>query len=207
MNSSIVTVTVAATSRRLATEAALRDELNATTEPAAARVGYVLDQASRAVESYCGRTFGRETVSEVFRHGWGVAPDVLRLDRRPIVSITSITEDGTALAADGREFDAEKGMVWRLQDDARIRWSARKIVIVYVAGYVLPEQANPTLPDDIIRATLITGAAMFGAIGRDPLLRSESVDGVAAASYLDPRGAGVPPQAEALLAPWREIRI
>jgi hypothetical protein len=204
---SILTVTVAATSRRLATETALRDEVNASTEPAASRVGYLLDQASGAVESYCGRTFARETVSETFRYGWGCAPDVLRLARRPIVSITSITEDGTALASDGREFDADAGLLWRLQDDSRIRWTARKITVVYVAGYLLPEQANPTLPADIIRATLITGAAMFAAIGRDPLLRSESVDGVASASYLDPRGTGVPPQAAELLAPYREIRI
>lgn len=205
--SSILTVTVAATVRRLATEAALRDEVNATTEPAAGRVQRVLDEASAAVESHCGRIFARETLSEIFRYGWGCAPDVLRLARRPIVSITSITEDGVALAAGDREFDADAGMVWRLQDDARVRWAARKITIVYVAGYLLPDEEGATLPADITRATLITGAAIFGAIGRDPLLRSESVDGVSSSSYLDPRGGGVPPQAAELLAAYREIRI
>jgi hypothetical protein len=88
-------------------------------------------------------------------------------------------------------------------------WIARKVTVVYVAGYLLPGQDGANLPADITRATIITAAAMFEAIGRDPLLRSESTDGVTAASYLDPRAnaGGVPPQAENLLSNYREIRI
>ena len=87
---SIVTVTTAATTRRLATEAALRVELGSPAEPLAARVDDVLDQASAAVESFCGRSLARETITEVFRLETLDQDDVLVLARRPIVSITSI---------------------------------------------------------------------------------------------------------------------
>lgn len=209
MYSAIATVTVAAATRRLATEAALRVELGSPAEPLAARVDDVLDQASAAVESFCGRSLARETVSEVFRQDAWSGIDALHLSRRPIVSMTSITEDGTALDAADREFDPESGMVYRLSSDERICWTARKITIVYVAGYLMPDETGTTLPYAITRATLMTAAAMFHAIGRDPALRSESVDGVAAASYLDPRAAalGLPPAAADLLMPFRDVRI
>ena len=206
---SLPTVTVAAATRRLATEAALRVELGSPAEPLAARVDDVLDQASAAVESFCGRSLARETISEVFRlDPWSSVPS-LKLSRRPIVSITSVTEDGTAVASEDREFDGDAGMVYRLSSDERVSFTARKITVVYVAGFLMPDESGTTLPYPITRAALITAAAMFHAIGRDPALRSESVDGVAAASYLDPRAAalGLPPAAADLLMPYRDVRI
>lgn len=207
MPSSILTVTTAATARRLSTEATLRLELMADIEPDAAAVLSLLDQASAAVESWCGRTFARETVSETFRLDAATLP--LILGRHPIVAVTGVTEDGVAVVSGDREFDPASGLLWRLSADTRIAWPASKIIVAYSAGYLLPGETGRDLPHDIERAALIVAAGLFAARGRDPLLRSESVDGVSAASWLDPRAGagGMPAQAAELLAPWRNWRV
>lgn len=208
MPSSLLSVTTPAAIRRLSTEDALRVEIMADAEPEAALVLSLLDQASAAVESWCGRTFARETVSETFRLA-AAHNAALLLSRRPITAIASVTEDGVALAAGDREHDADAGMLWRLSSDQRTAWTARKIVVSYTAGYLLPGDPNRTLPHEIERATLIVAASIFAARGRDPLLRSESVDGVATASYLDPRAGagGLPTAAAEMLAPHRELAL
>jgi hypothetical protein len=206
---SILTITTAATTanQRLCTLAAVKAELGISGTGEDAALDLLRDSASAAIASWCGRVLAEEVVQQLWRPiCWA---EVLILRRRPVTAISSITEDGVAVAAGDRELDADAGMLWRLSDDVRFTWRASKIIASYTAGYRVPDQATPTLPADIQRAAVLTVAAMYRAKGRDPMLRSVNIPDVGAESYLDPRAGmeGIPPQAAGLLAPYREISV
>lgn len=175
--------------------------------PDAGLTAHFVDQASAVVASHLGRPLARETLREVYRLE---EPEPhLPLARVPLVSITSIVEDGVTLTTDDWEADSEAGLLYRLSTDCRISWQARRIVVTYVAGYILPGAGVANLPADIERACLVTIASMAAGTGRDPQLRSESADGIGSASWLDPRAedGALPWSAAALLAPWRRFAI
>lgn len=207
---SILTVTSAAVSSDLTTPGAVTQQIGTTAD--ASYAARLITQASGAVASHLGRVLARETVQQVFRL---TSPRLasrqphLLLDRAPVVSIASIVEDGTTLTTDDWEADLDAGLLYRLQSDTRADWSALKVVVTYSGGWLLPGQTGANLPSDIERATIMTVAAMAAGQGRDPALRSESVDGVGAQSWLDPRATdgALPWPAAALLAPWRRIAI
>ena len=206
-SASILTVTVPAVAHGLTDLASVQAEMGLTgeTTDAAYLNGQILT-ATAAIQSYCGRSFARETVREVFRD---VVAQRLTLARTPVASITSVTVDGEALDAADYEADPDSGILYRLSLDARLAWVAAKVTVVYVAGYILPGQANRTLPHDIQRACVLTVAANYSARGRDPLVRSEGAQDVGQVSYLDPRVGmeGLPPQAAGLLNPYRVRRM
>jgi uncharacterized phiE125 gp8 family phage protein len=196
-----------AANQRLCTLAAVKAELGISGAGEDTALDLLRDSASAAIASWCGRVLAEEVVQQLWRPiCWA---EVLILRRRPVTAISSITEDGVAVAAGDRELDADAGMLWRLSSDARSTWRASKIVASYTAGYRVPDQASPTLPADIQRAAVLTVAAMYHARGRDPSLRSESSEGVASRSWLDPRSGmeALTPQAAGLLAPYREVSV
>ncbi|HEV7455917.1 MAG TPA: hypothetical protein VGN96_04010 [Roseococcus sp.] len=163
--------------------------------------------ASATIARHCDRVWGRATVQETFR-AVGHDREALLLSRCPVVAVASVLVDGTALAPEGFEVDAEAGILYRLDGDERRGWRARAVVVTYTAGYLLPGQAGRDLPADVERAARLLVTAAYEARGRDPMLRSESVQGVGAVSYLDPRAGAedMPPQAAALLSPYRMLR-
>lgn len=169
----------------------------------------LIERASAAVESYCRRTFGTRTVTQTFRLDRG--RQRLILDAVPVTSITSVTEAGTALTADDYELDAGAGFLDRLDgDDGLSTWAASKIVIVFVAGYVLPGAGGTvTLPADIQAATIDLVARAYHARGRDPQLRSEKILDVidqsfTAADSVTTKG-GLPLDVAERLDPYREV--
>jgi hypothetical protein len=127
--------------------------------------------------------------------------------RSPVASISSVVEDGITLAASDYEADLQAGLIWRLADDYRVKWSGRKITISYSAGYILPSDAGRNLPQDIQRACVLMVTAQYNARGRDPMIRSESAQDVGQATYLDPREGmeSMPPQVAALLYNYRSV--
>lgn len=204
---SILTIVTPASATALTDVQSVQAELGleGTTE-----AGYLRGQiasASAAISSWCGRVFAQETVREVFRPEGCLSS--LTLARCPVTNIASVVEDGTTLASTDYELDAASGILWRLSSDERAPWRARKITVQYTAGFLLPEQPNRTLPHDVQRACILMVAAQYLAKGRDPLLRSESAQDVGSASYLDPRAGmeAMPPQAAALLAPYRLFTV
>lgn len=202
----MLTVTTPATSARLATLAAVKAELAITDDAQDSHLGDLLDQASAAIAVYCSRVFGLEAVQETFR--WAGPAETLVLARVPVVSIASVTEDGTALAAEDYEVDEGAGLLYRLRGDYRSRWCARKVVVSYSAGWLLPEDEGANLPADVTRACLLTVSAWWHARGRDPMLRSESDQSIGAVSYIATADmGGLPPQAQALLAPYRQWTV
>lgn len=131
------------------------------------------------------RTIGRETLVETIRsdqyrrygarcclHHGHVA---LILSRYPIVSVTSITEDDVAVDAADYEIDGASGMIKRLDSDALRSWYAAKIVVTYVAGWLLPNDTGRNLPYDLEDAVIsMIKASRFGR-DRDPAIKSESM--------------------------------
>jgi uncharacterized phiE125 gp8 family phage protein len=204
---SIVTVITLPAATRLATLEALKAELSIPASDPTSDVALegLLDQASAATARWCGLAMARQTLREAFRL-WRPL-EVLVLSCGPVAAITAVTEAGTAVAAENWEADLASGLLWRLSAGERCRWIATGIVVDYAAGWLLPGQDGRDLPPEIERACILAAAAMWHARGRDPLLRSEAVEGVGSTSFLDPRGGmeGLPPQAAGLLAPWRRI--
>lgn len=197
----MLTVSVAATSTRLTTLDAVKRELGiATTADDARLLGYI-DQASAVIADYLGRTIARETVIETLRIQ--PAADAILLRRWPVISIASVLEDGVTLLAS--EYERDDSRLYRLQDDERARWPAVKIVITYTAGYDLPAG----VPAAVERAALQLVTSMQAARARDPSLRSESIEGIGAQSWLDPRNGGgpLPDGVVALLNPYREVIV
>lgn len=175
----------------------------ALTDADVAELAQIVERASDAATRFCGRTtFGREVLRQTERIM--ASREVLILDRDLVPAITSITVDGTALAAADYELDG--ALLYRLDSQGYMTcWQPSIVVINYAAGFT----PMGDVPRDIEAAVLEIGRAMFGDRQRNPNVRSESVDGVAAVSYLDPRAeaGGLPPNAAALLMPYRVVRV
>lgn len=192
---SIVTVTAPATNRSLITLEQVKTELNITDSGSDTQIETLRKRASQAIVGYCNREFARDGVSEVFRD---VAAECLSLSAgfpdpnhiADFCTITSVTEDGAVLDAANYELDAGAGLLYRLNSDERCAWCARKVTVEYTAGYVLPDDSDPTLPEDVQGAALeLIKAARFNA-SRDPALRSENIlSGLYSYTLFDPTNA------------------
>lgn len=199
----MLAVTVAPTSTALTTSAAAQRELQLGQSDLDS-IAEVIEAASRACAAWCSRDHdtGHEFAAQTVRQTERLLRPVqhIRLDRDLNPAVSSITEDGVALTASDWELDGT--ILYRLSADARTWWPTCTLVITYTTGYSLPA----SVPRDLERACLHVMAGWMSARGRDPLVRSESVDAVVSMSYLDPRAGmeGIPPQAAGLLTPWRK---
>jgi hypothetical protein len=172
------------------------------------------------VVDYLGRPLALETVVETFRPPGGTFrgggfldhprdADLLRLSRYPVTSISSVVIDGTALdpAADW-EIDAEPALLYRLGPFGTLAgWYGAVIAVTYAAGYALPDD----LPRPIGQACLLLLRHRWMTGDRDPTIRAENVSGVIDTQYwvggMPGENAAMPPEAAALLNPYRELRI
>lgn len=201
---SILTVSAPAAARDLVALATVKTDLGISVATWDTRLASQITRASQAIERHCNRVFAKQTYIETFRLD-RPRPKVL-LTQHPLISLTSIVEDGTTLATSEREFDAAHGVLYRLDGDgARLDWpDTVTIVATYVAGYLVPTQSAPgdALPADITAAAIEAVKDMHFAAERDSRVRSESWDDLGSTSYLDPRAedGGLPVQAKGLLA-------
>jgi len=137
-----------------------------------------------------------------------------------------VAVDSTTLDADSYEIeDADAGILqrdsgWNARNrdvpgaaggDIVPRTDKRRITVVYVGGYVLPNDSTGTrnLPYDIEQACILTVTSLFRRRGSDRLVSSESL-GDYSVSYRNPNsaiglGAGgiIPDEAMPLLEPYR----
>lgn len=158
-----------------------------------------IEQASGMIADHCRRPFGLETVREIFR--WPRSG--LLLSRAPAISLVSIDEGGNALTADDYELDGET--LFRVSHSHRLPWIG-PITVTYSAGFVLPgDSGTQTLPAPVERAAILVAGAILSSRERDPMMRSETVDGVGSTSWWVPAGGSLPSlEAQTLLAPyWR----
>jgi uncharacterized phiE125 gp8 family phage protein len=172
MMNSILTVVTPADTYDLTVLATVKSRLGITDDGEDATLSDFIVKQSRVAAKWCGRVFAREDLQEVFRR---VARDSLTLARWPVTTISSIVADDVTLTADDWEMDAASGQVFRLSSNGdRRRWWARKITVLYTAGYALLEE----LPDDIEEAVILMIAGAYAERGKDPAVKSETVDGI-----------------------------
>jgi hypothetical protein len=202
-----VTVTTPAASTALTTLAAAYDALGEVAGSADDAITRLIARASAAIGGHCGRGFGVESLTEVFRADdrtglspfvqrvapYGTPLDVQRrplvLSRVPVVAVASVADTNGALDPSVWECDLAGGLLFRLFGGNRGVWSAPPITVTYSAGYELPLDTSPNLPGDVEDACLALVAQAWAARGRDPALLYDLVEGVGRQQYYD-RGAG-----------------
>ena len=211
----MLTVNAAAANRKLTTLAAVKTELGIADSAQDEALSAMIDQMSAAVESFCNRVFAIDAVTESVRLPQGsfdrpeAGVSFLRLSRWPLIGVTSVTEDGTALALTDFEADFSAGTLLRLDGAGRRRrWNAECVVVVYSGGYKLPADEGRTLPFDIELATIEMVRLRYMTKSRDPSLKSINIPGVLQEDYwvgnLSENGA-IPPMVAGLLEPTRAL--
>ena len=151
-----------------------------------------LDVATDVCESYAGRSFRRRTVTAETHDG---GSPTLLLRWTPVISVTTVTDDGTAVT--DYLLEPESGVLWR-DDDGLLTWagSRRGVTVAYVAGYASP-------PADVQQAVLETLRHLWttqrGTMsGRNPLAGDEYANGT---------GWSLPRRVTELLEPYRMVGI
>jgi hypothetical protein len=203
----MISVVTPATSRQLTTAAAVKAELGLSGSGDDAFIATLIDQASDAIAAWCGRVFGLETVRETLFDG--TSRGAKTVSRFPVVSVSDCVDgSGTTVGTDLIEID-RLGFLYLLDDDGeRTTWARGRTTITYTAGYLLPGEDDRNLPADIERAALSLVKGMWFARTRDPLIRSEDVDGILATSYqVGGFGASLPPDVQGLLMPYRPVVV
>ena len=169
----------------LTTLASAKRELGVADAAQDARIADLIREASDLVAQWCNRSgFGRETLRQTERL---VSPvDVIVLQRDIGVTITTVTEDGAALAA--ADYERVGVLLYRLREGIRVPWIARTVVLEYQAGFMLPDEA----PAALGRACRDLLAGLWHGQGRDPAVRNETTEGVGAVGYFEPRADTLP---------------
>ncbi|MFT9359540.1 phage head-tail connector protein [Acetobacter okinawensis] len=182
------------------------------------RLEQLITRASGSFVDYLGRPLALQTYRER-QTIQGRIPGI-NLSNGPIAAILSASVDGVAWTGALDECDVER-------EGARIMASAflpprqlcftRPVVveIIYIAGFMLPGMDKLVVPDNALlpwQATPLPAAIsggclstiqmLLGVSGRDPLLKSENIQGVGSASYatLDPATGGLSADAVASLS-------
>lgn len=209
--SSRVSVLVPATSVELVALADLKTALGISTNGDDARLEALIAQASAVIAQSCNRVFGREQIKQTIRLAASVQipePAPLVLSRRPVVvSGFTVSVSGVALDSGDYELDENAGLVWRLDSEGdRIPWPTNKIEVTYSSGYLLPDDC----PASLSRACIVLVNNYRTATARDPMLKSEVVDGVGRFDYwVGSAGgssqSGLPAEVESLIAPFRKV--
>ncbi len=199
-----LTITEPATATRLTTLAAAKVELQVTDGADDAYLAMLIDQASDAVRSWCQRTFAAETVRETIH--LSACTTALMLARWPIITVVSVEIDGTAEDSANVEIE-DAGFLHRLADSRLVSWPAGRIVVEYQAGYVLPGASGRTLPNDVERAALSLVKSSWFARTRDPMVRSETVEGAGSTDYFSGTFSRLPPDVESLLSVYRNLTV
>jgi hypothetical protein len=196
----MLTVLTPAVTHDLTKVEAVKLELGIAGDDQDAPLAAMIRQASEALARHCARTtFGEETYRQTERLAEPVEAIILERDLK--IAVSAVTVNGEAL--DPAEWELEGSLLYRLSGDRRVAWCPGVVAVEYTAGYVLPDGA----PADLARACLLTVTALWHARGRDPMLRSESAEGVGTTQWFAGGGAasrGLPSDALALVEPYRK---
>jgi|GEM_PF-1517376 len=170
-----------------------------------------LAQATALVQSMLGRPVLAGLYRQTLRIGDGERRLSLPLSVTPVISVSSVTQDGFTLdpGTEGWESGALSGLLYPSPLQGAWWWPGCYRV-TFRGGWIVPGMKDAdgnalasTVPADIRTATLSTARALFHTAQRgDPLLRSESEQGVGASSWTthDAASGGLPPEAAAILA-------
>jgi hypothetical protein len=198
------------------------DELSLTGDGSSqdARLIRYINAASTAIESYCNRSFYRESAKVEKVAGYRSV--ILQVSKRPLNSIASITFDGDTVDSDNYEIHGNGdlgqiygvgGWLWTavLREDivsAPMPGSERLLYeVTYDGGYYTPEQGagTPALPDDLEDACIQMVTGRWQSKGRDPNLKSEKLTTWAATYDNDP--SGIPANVRLILDRYAEVAM
>lgn len=201
-------VTSRTTTHTLVSLEAVKAELGISGSDQDAILKSAAARASMMIAGRCNRIFAREGLRQVINGIQG--RECLLLRRRP-ATVLAVTIDGVDLAPDEWALPEDSARLTRMRHGLPVPWRGCAAVVSYAAGYRLPDQPEdpedpeaPPVPEDLQQACLRLVTALHEGAGRDPTLRSASLDQVVARSWLDPRkaGADLPPQVADALAPY-----
>lgn len=199
---SIVEIITPASSQDLTILATVKAELDISDTASDAILTTYIQQASSFIAGITGRNFGSEEVRETFFLGRTVT-DTLKLARRPVTVIASLTENDVALVeATDYAVDLEKGLLYRLGNLAWTYSPSPSVVVEYTAGYAL----LGSLPIAIERAAVMLVKSYYFGNARDTGVRSESTEGLDSISYFDALGAEKIVR-EMFLGPYTELVV
>lgn len=121
--------------------------------------------ASDLAERWTGRTLRRQSFTETFDGGRSVH----LLSHLPVLSITSVTESGTALSAGDYTVDAASGLLWRGSTTSGATWATgrQNVTVTYAAGYAEPPPAAYELVLEITRRLWETQRGASADLGGD----------------------------------------
>ena len=189
----MLSVTTAAADRSLLTLAELRAAAGVPDNSRDAELTTLGARVAAAITGACQvarggavpPTLRLETLTETLQNDRHRTEIVL--SRRPVVSVTSVTEIDAALTSADYEIEAGAGLLRRLAAGRPWCWPCRKVVIVYQAGW-------QTVPDDLKLAAAKFVQAEWQQGSRDPLLRRVKVEGISEREYwVDPTKDSVIP--------------
>ena len=201
-----ITIIEPATATLLTTLDRAKREIGATADTDDLILEDMIRRASSAISRETRRVFGVETVTETLN---GSGTRLLGLSRTPIIEVTEVLEDGAEIT-DYLIEDDEAGALYRQVGWGRSggmrMWGTEayasgyilpgyqdlRYSVTYEAGYVLPEQANPTLPGAVEQACLETVKAWYLSRDVDAALSSVQV-GQLRVSYRDQSGTSTAP--------------
>lgn len=191
----VLTATTAPTELELTTLARAKSALGVGGTGDDAKITEIIKRVSEAAISYMrvpecsdgtyphlGRGTYKETMTAYTRRF------SVFLSRRPIVSVSSVTVGGVELAATEYIVNKRSAQIARVDEEGRpIPFSGDKIVVDYVAGYILPSDAeNRDLPHQIEEAVIYAVKARMSDMGIDPNpeIKREKIDGAFEVEYV-----------------------
>jgi len=165
--------------------------LNITSTTSDDELRRFLDVATDLCENYAGRALRRRTFTETHDGG---SPTLL-LRWTPVISVTTVTDDGTAVT--DYLLEPESGVLWR-DDDGLLNWagSRRGVTVAYVAGYTSPPADVQQAVLEALRHLWTTQRGTMS--GRNPLAGDEYANGT---------GWSLPRRVTELLEPYRMVGI
>jgi len=177
----LLTVTTEATDLLLLTEAEVRQAIGVASGQDA-NVLRLRKAVSAALTSRCNvwasgavpATLRLETLSQQNRLEYPV--EQIRLVRRPVIEVVSVTEDSVAVDAADYELDPGTGLLRRLCSDMPSWWASCKVVMAYRAGWA-------TVPDNLRAAAMKFATVVWTEAGRDSGLKSIEIPDVITKEY------------------------
>lgn len=218
---------MALTDQALCQLADVKTELGITVSTFDTTLERMIEAISQQIANYCRRTLHYTRTADESEDLAGFNESNLTVSRAPIVSITSITLDGSTIDSDAYEIsDADAGLIYR--EDGWV-WTASFIIttaperypgsedkdytVAYRGGYVTANQVvldntlTRNLPYDLEDAAIRMVAMRYLGQGRDLALASEKI-GQAAETYragasTSGSAAGIPDETRAILDRYR----
>lgn len=212
----------------LTTPKQVREELGIDVSTNPAQVERYINSVSDQIESYCSRSFAYEAARVEKVAGFG--SHFLLVSKTPILSIASITYDGSTIASTDYEIHGD-GMSGEIRRDGGWIWTAGSKVhfieavplpgserlmyeVTYEAGFVTPAKAADlskarTLPYDLEDACIQLISARYLSRGTNPYIKSEKLMSHSI-TYIGESsngggGAAIPSRVETLLHPYRRL--